>query len=1012
MSFYKSVNVVVSLSLLMLLAACQSLSNSHVVGLQLASSGGIYKSPGDTREYRYLELDNQLKVLLIADATAEKAAASLDVSVGSRHDPEDRQGLAHFLEHMLFLGTQSYPQSDEYQKFISANGGSHNAYTSFEHTNYFFDINNPSLELALDRFADFFIAPLFDADYVQREVNAVESEYRSKIKDEQRRVLDATQQVINPQHPYHKFTVGGLETLSSGNVRDDMLDFYQQHYSASRMSLVVVGNYPLDELADMVRQRFAMVANNGSQAEPINEPLFSQAADSAAPVPQILAVQSEKPVRQLRFTFPMPGLLEAYRTKPLNYIGNILGHEGQGSLLSILKQAGWAEGLSTGAGVNYKGGASLQINISLTDAGVVDIKKVSDEVFYAINYLRQQHQERPGETLKLFLEQRQLAAMAFRFYQAGDEKSSAIRAASNLHFYPHQSAIYGDYDYSEYRSDIIADRLARMRADNVLITLLAPQLPEAYQPQQLSPWFAAPYSVNAVPENWLANWQQNSNGSAANTLAAQRFSLPAANNFIPNRFDLYSAEKTTRAVVSEDVDSSDSPAQQDIPQLLVDKPGMRAWFKTDDDFEVPKVDAYFSFLSRYPRQSARHYALSQLYSRVINEQLNEFVYPAYLAGMDYAFYSQLRGFTLRLGGYSDSLEPLVEKIIPALMQVDIDAERFQSVKAELARSWALAIEATPYQRLANKMGQALYANSWPEEDLIASLEFIAVADLQDYIQSFWSTAYIEGLLHGNINKQNARALIQSIEQLPNCQCDSEQRSHTSIVKLPAGRWQQQQDLNHSDAALVWYFQAADQTLATASMTMLAAEVLQPRVFNDLRTEQQLGYIVNAGYFSLIKWPGIVFQVQSPSTSEPDLVKAMNRFIENTLTPGDEQSVGQIPIEEFTQHRAALVSRLREKDANLNRRSYRYWRSLALGDTSFNRRRQLAQALEAVEYEQWLGFLRELLIDREASLMQISHRTKAAGSDSIDADSDTVRGADGPKAQRWSDRQATESIDYH
>lgn len=1007
MSFYQSANVVLSLFLLVLLAACQSLP-----GFKLASSGGIYKSPGDTREYRYLELDNQLKVLLIADSTAEKAAASLDVYVGSRHDPENRQGLAHFLEHMLFLGTQSYPQADEYQKFISANGGSHNAYTSFEHTNYFFDINNPSLEAALDRFADFFIAPLFDADYVQREVNAVESEYRAKIKDEERRVLDATQQVINPLHPYHKFTVGGLDTLSTGNVRDDMLGFYQQHYSASRMSLVLVGNYSLDALADMVKQRFVAVANNGSEAEPINEPLFSQAADSAAPLPQILAVQSEKPVRQLRFTFPMPGLLEAYRTKPLNYIGNILGHEGQGSLLSILKQAGWAEGLSTGAGVNYKGGASLQINISLTNAGVADIKKVSDEVFYAINYLQQQHQEQPGNTLKLFLEQRQLAAMAFRFYQAGDEKSSAIRAASNLHFYPHQSAIYGDYDYGEYRPDIIADRLARMRPDNVLITLLAPQLPEVYQPQQLSPWFAAPYSVNAVPKNWLDNWQQNSNENAANTLAAQRFTLPAANNFIPTSFDLYSAAESSKPVVKGSAKDNNenivNPA--DVPQLIVDEPGMRAWFKTDDDFEVPKVDAYFSFLSRYPRQSARHYALSQLYSRVINEQLNEFVYPAYLAGMNYAFYSQLRGFTLKLGGYSDSLEPLAEKIIPTLMQVDIEAERFQSVKAELARSWALAIEATPYQRLANKMGQALYDNSWPEEDLIASLESIAVADLQDYIQAFWSTAYIEGLLHGNINKHNAHSIIKSIAQLPNCHCDPEQRSHTSIVKLPTGRWQQQQDLNHSDAALVWYFQAADQTLATTAMTMLAAEVLQPRVFNELRTEQQLGYIVNASYFSLIKWPGIIFQVQSPSTSEPDLVKAMNRFIEATLAPGDKQSAGQIPREEFVQHRAALASQLREKDTNLNRRSYRYWSSLALTDKHFNRRQQLAQAVEAVEYEQWLGFLRELLIDQEASLMQVSNRTTAGDSDSVDAD--TVKGSAELEAARWSARGATESIGYH
>ena len=121
----------------------------------------VRQSPDDARRYQYFTLDNQLKVLLISDADAEKAAASLDVHVGSRYDPATRQGLAHFLEHMLFLGTKKYPDADGYQKFISENGGSHNAYTSFEHTNYYFDIDNASLAPALDRFSDFFVSPLF-----------------------------------------------------------------------------------------------------------------------------------------------------------------------------------------------------------------------------------------------------------------------------------------------------------------------------------------------------------------------------------------------------------------------------------------------------------------------------------------------------------------------------------------------------------------------------------------------------------------------------------------------------------------------------------------------------------------------------------------------------------------------------------------------------------------------------------------------------------------------------------
>ncbi|MEH6466886.1 MAG: insulinase family protein, partial [Porticoccus sp.] len=161
----------------------------------IAQSDSIVRSDSDHSEYRYLRLPNQLQVLLVSDKKADKAVAALDVFVGSSHDPVQRQGLAHFLEHMLFLGTDRYPEADEYQAFISQHGGRHNAYTSFDHTNYFFDINPGDLEPALDRFSRFFVAPLFNAEYVEREKNAVHSEYKARIKNDYRRQLNVFSEV-------------------------------------------------------------------------------------------------------------------------------------------------------------------------------------------------------------------------------------------------------------------------------------------------------------------------------------------------------------------------------------------------------------------------------------------------------------------------------------------------------------------------------------------------------------------------------------------------------------------------------------------------------------------------------------------------------------------------------------------------------------------------------------------------------------------------------------------------
>ncbi len=157
----------------------------------------IRKSPNDSREYRYLVLPNQLRVVLVSDPTTEKAAGALAVYRGSFHEPENRPGLAHFLEHMLFIQTKTYPEIDGFQHFISANGGQSNAYTALDHTNYFFDVQPSAFNEALDRFAHFFIDPVISAEYSAREKNAVDSEYQMQIKDDGWRGYMAGKQALN-----------------------------------------------------------------------------------------------------------------------------------------------------------------------------------------------------------------------------------------------------------------------------------------------------------------------------------------------------------------------------------------------------------------------------------------------------------------------------------------------------------------------------------------------------------------------------------------------------------------------------------------------------------------------------------------------------------------------------------------------------------------------------------------------------------------------------------------------
>ena len=102
----------------------------------------IIKSPHDQLEYLYLKLSNEINVILINNEDTESSAVALRVETGSYQDPENHQGMAHFLEHLLFMGSSKYPNVDHYSDFITKNGGSYNAFTEDAATTYYHEIRN------------------------------------------------------------------------------------------------------------------------------------------------------------------------------------------------------------------------------------------------------------------------------------------------------------------------------------------------------------------------------------------------------------------------------------------------------------------------------------------------------------------------------------------------------------------------------------------------------------------------------------------------------------------------------------------------------------------------------------------------------------------------------------------------------------------------------------------------------------------------------------------------------
>lgn len=890
-----------------------------------------HQSPNDDRQYRLLTLDNQLQVLLISDPSSPKAAASLDVNVGHGDNPPEREGLAHFLEHMLFLGTDKYPDPSEYQTFISEQGGSHNAYTSFEHTNYFFDIDAQHLPEALDRFAQFFVAPRFDAQYVDREKNAVQAEYQMGLKSDGRRSLDVLQEVMNPQHPFSQFTVGSLDSLADrpgSTVRDELLAFYETYYSANIMRLVVLGAQPLDELESLVGPMFSAVPNKNYHASEIVESFFTEGA-----LPMMVEVKPQATLRQLQLGFPVGDYRDDYALNPLSYLGNLVGHEGEGSLLSQLKAEGLAESLAAGLGMDWPGGGLFNVTVGLTEAGVMQRERVLQLVFAYLKLLREQ-----GPKEWLYSEQSQLAELGYRFQEKGSPMRYVSALSRGMHTYQPEDVLRGPYLMNDYQESTLANLMAMLVPSNALVKVTDINV----ETDRVSKRYEAPYSVQPVSGEELMTWM-----APADDAGVAAMHLPAPNTFIAQNVSLVEP----------------APAAPNLPFVAFESTRQKIWFAQDKEFRQPKGATYINFRSPLVGKNVSQTATVTLYTALLKDQVNEYAYPARLAGLNFSLYKHAQGISLRLSGYNDKQASLLGDLVAVMATPEIDQERFENIRRDMIRGLENSVAKRPSSQVIDDLREALLYGEWGEEALIDALLLLQPADVVAYAKKFWGSATAEALIYGNyestevgrVSKRLASLLSTGPEVvIPPLRVLKLEASESILYPV---------DIKHDDTVLAWYLQGAGKSWSDRAAASLTGQIIKSGFFEQLRTEQQLGYVVQAFSWTQLDVPGLVMLIQSPVADAAKLANAMQMFVQAVATDVDGA--------QFERHKTALVKKILRPHKNLAERAEFYWQAIAKRQYEFDGRDALAEAVEAFTLETWQAYYQQNFIEQRRSLQVVA-----------------------------------------
>ncbi|XVE95949.1 hypothetical protein REPUB_Repub02eG0179500 [Reevesia pubescens] len=893
----------------------------------------IIKPRTDKREYRRIVLRNSLQVLIISDPDTDKCAASMNVGVGSFCDPVGLEGLAHFLEHMLFYASEKYPLEDSYSKYIAEHGGSTNAFTASEQTNYYFDVNIDCFEEALDRFAQFFIKPLMSDDATMREIKAVDSENQKNLLSDGWRMNQLQKHLSLESHPYHKFSTGNWDTLdvrpkAKGlDTRQELLKFYEDKYSANLMHLVIYSKESLDKIQILVEEMFQEIRN-------FDRSCF-QFPGQPCTLEHLQILVRAVPIKQghkLRIAWPITPSILCYKEGPCRYLGHLIGHEGEGSLFYVLKTLGWATGLSAGEGEWTLEFSFFKVVIDLTDAGHDHMQDIVGLLFKYIQLLQQS-----GVCKWIFDELSAVCETGFHYQDKIPPIDYVVNIASNMQIYPPKDWLVGSSLPSNFNPDTIQMILNELSPENVRIFWESKKFEGLTD--KVEPWYGTAYSVDKISPSTIQGWMQSAPDG--------KLHLPAPNVFIPKDLSIKNAQEKVN-----------------FPVFLRKSSYSKLWYKPDTMFSTPKAYVKIDFNCPLASNSPEAEVLTDLFARLLMDYLNEYAYYAQVAGLHYSISPTDGGFEVTLVGYNHKLRILLETVVNKIANFEVKPDRFSVIKEMVMKDYQNYKFQQPYQQAMYYCSLILEDDTWPWMEKLEVLPCLNVEDLAIFAPMMFSRAFLECYIAGNIKREEAESMIQHVEDVffkgPNPTCHPlfpSQHLTNRVVKLERGMnyFYSKEGLNPTDenSALVHYIQVhRDDFVMNVKLQLFALIAKQP-AFHQLRSVEQLGYVTVLMQRNDSGIRGVQFIIQSTVKGPGHIDLRVEVFLKMF-----ESKLYEMTNDEFKSNVNALIDMKLEKHKNLREESRFYWREIIDGMLKFDRREAEVAALRQLTLQELIEFFNE------------------------------------------------------
>lgn len=868
-------------------------------------------------------LSNKIKYITINDPNLDTTSVVVTVNIGSLAEDKELkfQGLAHFLEHMLFLGSKKYPGIDTYNNLISSNGGTSNAYTENTRTTYHFSIYNNVLDKALDIFSRFFIDPLFDNDSVNKELNSVHSEHSKNINHDGWRgdyfkdIISKKGSVIN------RFKTGNISSLKKEGIREAMIQFYNKYYTPSNISVIVASSLDNNTLFEKIKNTFGNIEAKQKNNITIEKPLYNSGREC-------FYLESVDDIYKISYLWEI-NTTDHYKTTHLPWIlASVINSNNEKSLRKFLIKNGLIKNLHC----NIFQHGVLMIDIYLNNFDNLEL--INNYLVYYIKSLKN------NNWYNIINYSKKKDELFFNYSSKDDSLDLSLFFSTNIFDYPIEKVWHGSSIVGNIDTEGMISLINKLSFNDVKIIITSKNKPVKdyikYKSDHNEPYYTLKFSKIDL------NFKED-----------------------PKQFEY--------EIISDNIYLNTSPKlvenlDSDINPKLVSRFGSKVWFGNISKFNETIILSNLIFTNLQFIFDIKNYIEIQLFLSYLQTKISEHFNLPFEIG----FYASLKfnesssQIILEISGYNHNYNLFFNEIIDFIINFKYNETDNDILKTKIKNTienYRNMNTNTPYLYAGYIEDLNINSYSYTREEALEYLESLNISNFTIRIPEFKNLIFYQSkftsFIYGNVeyntlfnSNNNLKLDFPSIEKPRN------------ILKLKTNVSVTHPNPNETNNFIKYsYFIGNFNPLNNLYLLILSVG-FSNIFYTDLRSKQQFGYIVYAGVSGYQR--KYYFQQVVQSDKSIDEIKfAINKF--------NKEYLDKIEEKDFNKFVESAKNILHENETKMSDLINRFYGEILDNSFLFNRKQLLINQLKNVTYEKFKLFYKEKILNGKMSITEIAKK---------------------------------------